>query len=243
MELRHFWNIIRRRWWVVALVFVLAAAYGLYQWKAGGNVYDAQIRLVVRQTIAPNEATIGATAPYTYDSYYRYFSSEYLVDDYDEIVKGRTFADAVAATMKADPTRYGTTPLNGDKVYGLVGASRIHRVMTIDVNSNDPAVSLAVASAVSDTLVTQGGTFLPPAVRDDVSFVMIDYPKDPSEAKSNASKKLTTGVIIVLLGFIIGLALAFLLEYLDDRIRDVGDAQRVTDLPVIGRVPNKGTLP
>ncbi len=228
---------------MAALVFVLAAAYGAYQWKAGGNVYDAQIRLVVRQTIAPDESGIGATAPYTYDSYYRYYASEYLVDDYDEIVKGRAFADAVAATMKSDPSKYGSNPLNGDKVYGLIGASRIHRVMTMDVNSDDPAVSLAVANAAAATLVKLGGTFLPAAVRDDVGFVIIDYPKDPSEAKSNASKKLTTGIIIALLGLIIGLALAFLLEYLDDRVRDVGDAQRVTDLPVIGRVPNKGTLP
>jgi capsular polysaccharide biosynthesis protein len=243
LELRHFWNIIRRRWWVAALVFVLAAAYGVYQWKAGGNIYNAQARLVVRQILPAIETTISATNVYSYDGYYRDISSEYLVDDYDEIVKGRTFADAVAETMKGNPSKYGSNPLNGDKVYGLIGASRIHRIMTLDINSDDPAVSVNVANAAAETLMNKGGSFFPGGVRDDVGFQTIDYPKDPSEAKSNASKKLTTGVIIVLLGLIIGLALAFLLDYLDDRVRDVGDAQRVTDLPVIGRVPNRGTLP
>lgn len=224
-------------------MFVLAAAYGIFQWKVGGNIYEADFRLEVRQAVPSDELAIGATGVYSYDSYYRYFASEYLVDDYDEIVKGRTFADAVAATMKADPATYGADAPDGDKIYGTIGADRIHRIMTLAVNSDNPAVSLNIGKAAAATLVSKGGTFFPDAVRDDVGFNLIDYPKDPSEAKSNANKKLTTGVIIALLGFIIGLALVFLLEYLDDRVRDVGDAQRVTGLPVIGRVPQRGTMP
>ncbi len=251
MEIRHYWSIIVRRWWVAALVFALAAAYGAYQWKAGGNIYNAQVKLVVRQLPAPSEiiAGISPTSVYSYDSYYRNISSEYLVDDYDEVVKGRVFADAVAQTLtdtyKSGSDKYLKRAFSsGDLVYGLVGASRIHRIMTLDVNTDDPAISVAVANAAADTLVSKGGGFFPAGdIHDDVGFAIIDYPKDPSEAKSNASKKLTTGIIIALLGLIAGLALVFLLEYLDDRVRDVGDAQRVTSLPVIGTLPPRGRTP
>ena len=241
---------------MVALVLVLALAYAAYSYVKTPTNYGASVVLVVRQITSadetgaapPSTLAPSATSVYTYDSYYRYFASEYLVDDFDEIVKGRTFANVVSETLASalqngDPRYQQGYTLDGDHIYSTIGASRIHRIMTLVATTNEPQQSLNLALAAADTLVQKGGSFLGAGVHDDVGFQLIDYPKGLDDVKNDRSKKLTSAVIIVLLGFIIGLALAFLLEYLDDRVRDVGDAQRVTDLPVIGRVPTKGTLP
>ncbi len=241
---------------MVALVFALALAYAGFNYLKTPTNYGASVELVVRQITSTGETgatlpltlTTSATYVYTYDSYYRYYSSEYLVDDFDEIVKGRTFAntvsDTLASAVRKSDSRYqqGYT-LDGDHIYSTIGASRIHRIMTLVATTDKPQQSLNLVLAAADTLVQKGGSFLGDGIHDDVGFQIIDYPKGIDDVKNDRSKKLTSAVIIVLLALIIGLALAFLLEYLDDRVRDVGDAQRVTDLPVIGRVPNKGTLP
>ncbi len=240
---------------MAALVLALALGFSAFNYLRTTTSYGASVELVVRQLTSPAETgasgtytQAGATGVYTYDSYYRYYSSEYLVDDFDEIVKGRAFAavvsDTLAAANKAGDQRYqqGYT-LDGDLIYTTIGASRIHRIMTLVATTDKPQLSLNIALAAADTLVSKGGSFLGSGVHDDVGFEIIDYPKSIRDVKDDRSKKLTTAVVTTLLGLIIGLALLFLLDYLDDRVRDVGDAQRVTDLPVIGRVPNRGALP
>jgi capsular polysaccharide biosynthesis protein len=39
------------------------------------------------------------------------------------------------------------------------------------------------------------------------------------------------------MGLVLALALAFLLEYLDNSVRDERDARRVLDMPVLGTIP------
>lgn len=51
-------------------------------------------------------------------------------------------------------------------------------------------------------------------------------------------KKRSSSVLVTaFIGFILGIALAFLLEYLDQSIKDPSDVERVLELPLIGLVP------
>jgi capsular polysaccharide biosynthesis protein len=48
--------------------------------------------------------------------------------------------------------------------------------------------------------------------------------------------------VLVLVAFIIGIALAFLIDYLDDRIRSTEDVEQLLQLPVYGQVPRVPSL-
>ncbi len=59
------------------------------------------------------------------------------------------------------------------------------------------------------------------------------YPEYPVKPK----RKLIV-LVGLILGLILGIALAFLREFLDDRIKSEEDVTKVTDLPVLGFIPN-----
>ena len=48
-------------------------------------------------------------------------------------------------------------------------------------------------------------------------------------------------LLLVLIALIIGIALAFLLDYLDDRIRSKDDVKDLFELPIYGEVPHAPT--
>jgi capsular polysaccharide biosynthesis protein len=57
-----------------------------------------------------------------------------------------------------------------------------------------------------------------------------------------SASKQTLLVILLLVALLVGIALAFLVEYLDDRIRNKDDAQRLLKLPIYGEVPRAPTV-
>jgi capsular polysaccharide biosynthesis protein len=44
-------------------------------------------------------------------------------------------------------------------------------------------------------------------------------------------------LVLVLVALVIGIALAFLIDYLDDRVRSKEDVEQLLQLPVYGQVP------
>lgn len=83
---------------------------------------------------------------------------------------------------------------------------------------------------------------LDPIIQDgweDPDLVKISQTaREPTEPFSpNRSQNLTLGAIIGVLG---GVALAFLLDYLDDTIRTKDELAKIADVPLLGIVPNIG---
>lgn len=247
-----------RWWWVVAIVFGLAAVAGFLQTR-GVTQYEAQATLVVRQ-IRSGEPLTSTTIiePSDVD---RYAASEYLVDDYLEVVRGSVFADTVFNTIKNEPARYdplkiseqdvndgisSTNVITPGTLYGNIGATRVHRNMILSTYADTPDKAVAIVQAAANTLVSDPATFI--GTEDKVAFRSSDSPlmKDGKlvrgTLKSDRSKKLTNAIVTALLGLLAGLALTFLLDYLDDRVRDGRDVRRQLGLDVIS-VPLKGKLP
>ena len=96
MELRAYWRIIRRRWWLpvglalLVLVFTLAMQR---PWQAKPTTFSASMRFNVG--IQPERIP----GVYTYDRYYTMLTSEYLVDDLGEIVRSQVFAQEVSKRL------------------------------------------------------------------------------------------------------------------------------------------------
>src|SRR5438105_10253700 len=91
MELRQYWSIIRRRWWLpvaLTLVALLAsAAVGL----RGAAAFKTDMRIAISSIPTPDPS-----ATLYYDPiYYSNLDSEYLADDMSEFMTSRAFADEV----------------------------------------------------------------------------------------------------------------------------------------------------
>jgi|YNPNPStandDraft_1061719.scaffolds.fasta_scaffold21221_2 capsular polysaccharide biosynthesis protein len=228
MELKMYWRIVRRRWW---LPIGLAAAVLLFSlasnrpWAPRPAVYRATMRFNVG--VQPERIP----GVYTYDRYYAMMASEFLVDDLGEVVRSSAFAEAVSRKLAE---RGIAVPA------GAIGAStqpgKLHRIFTVYITWSDEAQLRAIADAVAATLTTGSAEFFAQFTPAEADIRLIDAPTIGRVGRS-AREQLDLP-LRVLLALTAGVALAFLLDYLDDSVRAADDLERL-GLGVIGEIPRR----
>lgn len=253
MELRQYWNVIwkRRRLvlGIIGLVAVLSAAMALTAKRS----YEADIRLITRQ-----DPTVDQSPQYfTFDRYYNWFSSEFLVDDYTQIVDSDAFANSTLQQLKdniskgilataeygnltqaaQDEVKKAVDKLKTKDMKDMIGADRRQRILRVYVNASPKALAKSVSDAAATVLAdAKMQPIQGKKVDDRAVFEQIDV-ASINDIPSSASKEITSAVVRVILGIAAALALAFLLEYLDRSVRDERDASRVLEMPVLGAIP------
>jgi capsular polysaccharide biosynthesis protein len=228
MELRAYWRIIRRYWWLPVGLALLVAVLTLVKqkpWQPRPIAYNATMRFNVGVT---PERIPGV---YTYDRYYTMLTSEYLVDDLGEIVRSQVFAQEVSKRL-AD--RGIAVPA------GAIGAStqpgKLHRILTVNVGWPDQAQLQAIAEAIVATLTQSSADFFGQFSAQEADIRLIDPPA--IGAVGRPAREQLDLLLRILLALAAGVALAFLLDYLDDSVRDRMDLERI-GLEVLGEVPRR----
>jgi capsular polysaccharide biosynthesis protein len=226
MELRAYWRIIRRYWWLPVGLALLVAALTLVRqkpWQPRPVTYNATMRFNVG--VKPERVP----GVYTYDRYYTMLTSEYLVDDLGEILRSQVFAQEVSKRL-AD---------SGIAVpAGAIGAStqpgKLHRILTVNVGWPDRAQLQAIAEAIVATLTESSADFFGQFSAQEADIRLIDPPA--IGAVGRPAREQLDLPLRILLALTAGVALAFLLDYLDDSVRDRMDLERI-GLEVLGEVP------
>jgi capsular polysaccharide biosynthesis protein len=226
MELRAYWKIIRRYLWLplgLALA-VLALTLAMQRpWQPRPPSYVASMRFNVGVT---PERIPGV---YTYDRYYTMLTSEYLVDDLGEIVRSQAFTDAVSRRLAGQ----GVTVPPG-AISASTQPGKLHRILTVNISGGDPAALAQMAEAVAATLTEESAEFFAQFSADEADIRQIDAPV-VSAAGRPAREQLDLPLRI-LLALAAGIGLAFLLDYLDDTVRERAELERL-GLNVLGEVP------
>jgi capsular polysaccharide biosynthesis protein len=105
MELRQYWNVIWKRRWLVLAIVAIAAILSAFLLLTTAKSYKTEIKFITRQEpTVDNPGTPGVIGSsgnlvFTFNRYYNWFSSEFLVDDYTQITKSDAFAGSVLETM------------------------------------------------------------------------------------------------------------------------------------------------
>jgi capsular polysaccharide biosynthesis protein len=230
VELKTYWQIVIKRWWIVAAMTVLAIAASLV-----GVVlipqsvsYSAVVRLAVKPT-----AVLALPTYYTYDEYYSFLSSEYLNDDVIEMIQGGSFMEDVRARLK---------DTSGGAPVGSIRALKAHRVLSLTTTAGSPGGALALAQGALDVLAqdaASGGSYFAKVSNQRPQVAVVDPPFLLPGTTTRIQLDLALRGVV---GLIAGVALAFLLDYLDDTLRDAADAERTTGLPVLGQIPSDGRV-
>ena len=125
MELRLYWQIVKKRLWLVAaLVGLFALSYAIWGTRPP-TTYSAAMRFTVGLKPELSDGTY-----YTYDRYYAWRTAEYLLDDLAEVIKSAAFAQDVAqlSGLHIPP---GT-------IQGATSAGKLHRILTVIISWPDP---------------------------------------------------------------------------------------------------------
>lgn len=229
MELRQYAQILYRRWWIpVALVILtgLFSAIQLRPWQSPDPTYTASLRVLIG--VAP--ATTADDAAYD-PRYYAWLTSEYLVDDFTQVVRSDLFAQKVSERLADQGIQ-----LPAGAIRGSAATGQLHRIITLDMSWPDQAQLAAIAQAAADELVQNADFYVRQLGSDTTLVTLLDGPSFGQAGQSLRSRlelPLRLGLALIL-----GLGLIFLFDYLDTSIRTRQDLDDL-GLAVVGEIPRK----
>ena len=221
MELVQYWRIVKRRWWLIVVLLAIVAVSYPFSASRPPTTYSASMRFAVGLRPEPRDG-----AYYTYDYYYTWLTAEYLVDDLSEVVRSSAFARDVAATSGL--------AVSPGAIQGSTAAGKLHRILTVQVTWGQADELERIANAVVQVMTEHADTYFAQLGTGSAVVAVIDPPSIvPVGASLRQRIDLPLRLILALLA---GVALTFLLNYLDDSVRDDADLDEL-GLPVLARIP------
>jgi capsular polysaccharide biosynthesis protein len=230
MELRQYAQILLRRWWLPVLLALLVGIFSLIQlrpWQPSPPLYAASMRLLVG-VLPATEADVTAYDP----RYYAWLTSEYLVDDFTEVVRSALFAQNVSNRLAGQGINVPTGAIQGSAATG-----EQHRIITLSLTWGDEAQVQAMAEAAAAELSENAATYFQALGTDGAGVTLIDGPT--VGAVSPSLRNRLELPLRVLLGLIVGIGLVFLWDYLDTSVRDRKEVEAL-GLTVIAAIPKTG---
>jgi len=219
MELRQYWRIIQRRWWLIAAMLVIVLVVSLITHKKPAPLYQVNMRFAIG---VEGEQPVNAAAGEGRSD--AWLASEYLADDLSEVLKGGDMAARISERV-GFPVSAGT-----------IFASREHRIVTVTITWADRAQAQAIAEAVGAALVNAGADYFPQLAGVQARAVLIDGPGIGQVGRS-LTERLDL-LIRLFVALVAGVALVFLWETLDDTVRDRAELEAM-GVSVLGEIPQK----
>ncbi|MBI5033979.1 MAG: hypothetical protein HZB51_25950 [Chloroflexi bacterium] len=225
MELRDYARVLLRYWWLIVLLVVVVGVGSFVFRVQPAPQYSASVRF-----------TIGVDAPAAkevsgYDPILTsYQASEYIRDDFVEIIRSDIFADDVNAILK----KSGVNDVQIGR--GNLGAAieKQRRLMSLSVTWDDAAQAQKIADAAVKNLTENNAKYFAQLGSTGANITIIDHPVvSPVGRSLRDQMDIPIRVLIALLA---GVALAFILDYLDTAVRDARDVESL-GLKVVGEIP------
>lgn len=214
MRIQDYVNIIRKRWWLVALVGLTAAlaAYGFS--KLQTPMYRAQAEYVA----VVNRLDSGAA--YTLDKTMNGFIKQVLNRDRLGAIAQQLQLDVSADVLLRDVR---------------MQAQANPPIIVIEADSAIISDPPRLINAVGDALLAVVAENNRLAEGQDRVNVRRTNPNPVFQSSPQTKINTLAGGI---LGGILGLLLAFFLEYLDDTLKNSADVERFAGLTTIGQIPS-----
>lgn len=223
MELRSYFQVLRRRWPLMVVPAVIVLFVALLTYRPTAYTGAGGVRFLVAQAPGSDAATQQE------ERYYNWLASEYIVNGLTDWVNGRHFAAAVSAELAQ----------NGrDIPAGAIQpvADNARSMLTLSLTANDGEALAAIMDAAIAVLTEQNGSALPQLGGERAQIQQLD-PAIVNQVPPGLRAQLDLPLRVVLaLGAGIGLAL--LVEYLDPTIRSRKEVAAM-DVQVLGEIPKK----
>lgn len=222
MELRQYWKFFLRRWPFALVPAIVVAVFTLATYHAPAPVFNTGVRFLVGQSPLTDN-------PDDQQRYYNWLTSEYIVNGLTDWVRGGQFAQAVSAELAAQGI-----DVPAGAIQGGLAADNTRSMMTLSLSYSNGEQLPAIMTAVTHVLQTQNSQALPQLGGATAVLTQLDQPivnQIPAGLRSQLDLPLR-----IALAFAAGLALAFLVEYLDPTVRDRAELTQL-GIALLGEIP------
>lgn len=218
IDLREYFAIIKKRFWIIAIITVIAMVVsGVISFFMLSPVYESKSTLIVNTE--KNEDTQMITGD-------QFSVSQKLAVTYGEIIKSRAVLESVISNLKLDSEYEDLV----EKI--TVSPVKDTQIISISVQDTNPKKARDIANEIPKVFEKEVKRI---TKANDIQVIdKAILPENP--IKPN---KMMNVAIAAVLGMMIGLFVVFLLEYLDNKIKTPQDVEKHLDLPILGVIPNE----
>jgi capsular polysaccharide biosynthesis protein len=224
MELRTYWKILTRRWWLVVVPAIVVVLYVAATYTRPGPVYQVVMRF--------SAGTEPAGLSEDYDRYYPWLTSEYVANGLADVAETGAFARAVAARLSE--AGLAITPA---ALQSAIVTDNAQSILVVYLTWADAGQAVTVAEAIAAELTTNGAAYFPQLEGIEPAVRSLDEPA-PIPLPPGLRAQLMGPAVKIGLALVIGVALALLWHYLDPTVREAAEVEEV-GLAVLAEIPKQ----
>jgi capsular polysaccharide biosynthesis protein len=229
LELREYWTIIRRRWWLPVAITLVAAIASAAIGVRGASAFKTDMRVAISTIPTPDP-----NANLYYDpTYYSNLDSEYLADDMTEFMTSRAFASEVTRELGAN----GPPDVDVATIMSATRAKKTHRFIDVTITTATLEQGQQIADSVSRILADKAhlAQYLQALTAYNTQMTVVT---PPVTHRANTVLGLISEIALrTVIGLLVGIAAAFLIDYLDTSVRSRQEVESLLQVPVLGEIP------
>ncbi|QAT40512.1 Wzz/FepE/Etk N-terminal domain-containing protein [Clostridium sp. JN-9] len=217
IDFRYLMQIIKKRILVIMVITLLStAASAVLSFYVIKPVYEAEVSVVIgRDNHGKMDGTLNDNDVYMFQQ---------LMKTYAEIARSNTVAEESASKIGGKVTAEYLSK------HITVTPQQSTQILNIKASANDAKETYNIISSVSDSFISTAIKFTPGA-----NIQLLNKPKLPTKPVK-PDKRLNIAIAFFI-GLLISIILAYILEYMDDTIKEEHDVEKYLKLPVIGTIP------
>ena len=221
MELQHYMNVFKRKWWIVALLILVGCSaaffYSRYYIKP---VFEASTDLIVNK---PGETGTGQQQV----DQNSINTNLMLINTYKQIIKSPVIMKQV---IQMNPSLNLTVEELSSML--MINSMKDTQIITLSIQDYSYTRAASIVSAVSNVFRNQVTEIM------KVNNVSVLTPADPLKPASPVNDNhLVLMIFSFLVMLLLGLGIVYLLDYLDDTVKTESDIEQVLGLTLLGNIP------
>ncbi|MGD6776271.1 YveK family protein [Sutcliffiella horikoshii] len=216
ISLKELFQTIKKRLWLILLLTVLATtASGVVSYFLLTPIYQSSTQLLVNQAKSEQAQFTSADIQ----------TNLQLINTYNVIIKSPAILDKVSENLDGKVT---AGELNG---MITVGSANNSQVLDITVQNADPVLAATIANVTAQTFQAEVIDIMNV---DNVSILSgAQVGENPSPIKPQPVLNMAIAFVV---GLMAGVGLAFLMEFLDNTVKNEQDVEKLLELPVLGSI-------
>ncbi|NRD76340.1 capsular biosynthesis protein [Bacillus sp. BRMEA1] len=206
---------LKKRWKLIVLMILAAAlGSGYISYYFLKPVYQASTQILVNQKDAKNQL-----------DYTLLQGNVSLINTYSEIIKSPAILEKVVRKLNLKENADG---LNSQLT---INSRNDSQVFSIVVEDQDAAQAVNIANTVSETFKEEIPSIM--SVNNVSILAKAELKENPVPVKPKRSLNIAVGIVLGLLG---GIILSFLLDFMDNTLKDEQDVAELLGVPVLGSI-------
>ncbi|MFC9597785.1 YveK family protein [Peribacillus butanolivorans] len=215
ISIKDIFQTLKKRWKLITLLTLIAALIsGVISYFLLTPVYQSSTQILVNQKQSENQLDSNQIR-----------SNIDMINTYSVIIKSPAILEKVIGDLDL--------PQSVDQLSQkiTINSQENSQVFSLTVQDSDPSKAVEIANAVSGTFQKEIKDIMNV---DNVSILAkAEVKENPTPVKPSPLLNIAIAVVV---GLMAGTGLAFLLEYMDNTIRDEKDIEKLLDLPLLGSI-------